>query len=207
MSQSKQIDTTEVSPRSTGVSRFVGACRFERTPNRRSCLGGQHAVQTPRLQDLPIVPEPSEQYLNQRQLLDYHDVRESCLGWLLTMGRTRRPTVTPFRPSSQGASRMDQFYSWVWEDIGGYTAAVTHEHSDDYLQYLTCSDYSAIYQNALQMLFKWRQPELGFGDTETEITFTEDSSTHLRDYLTHEKHLPLRDIALEYARSRPTRVS
>ena len=81
------------------------------------------------LEELQLVPDPSHKLLNQRQRGDYQEEREQCLRWLLHEGKDPEyaegyalGTVKP------RASRMDQFYRWVWEQEGGYMADLTHEH-------------------------------------------------------------------------------
>jgi hypothetical protein len=39
------------------------------------------------LDELPVVTDTAEEYLNPRQLLDYRAEREACLKWLLTFGK------------------------------------------------------------------------------------------------------------------------
>ncbi|WP_265112120.1 hypothetical protein [Halosolutus halophilus] len=39
------------------------------------------------LSDFVFVPEPTEQRLGQRQLVDYRSEREVCLRWLLSFGK------------------------------------------------------------------------------------------------------------------------
>ncbi|MFB6360951.1 MAG: tyrosine-type recombinase/integrase, partial [Halobacteriales archaeon] len=64
------------------------------------------------------------------------------------------------------------------------------------------SDYSAAHktccQKAIKMLFKWRAHRRGDDRWEPEITFSEDSSTQPRDFLTREERKKIREAALEY---------
>ena len=39
------------------------------------------------LDEVKLVPEPSEELLNERQFIDYRTEREKCLDWLLTFGK------------------------------------------------------------------------------------------------------------------------
>lgn len=86
------------------------------------------------LDDITLVPEPSRKHLNERQLVDYRAERKDCVQWLLAVWKTpehgegyAKGTVKP------RASRMDQFYRWVWTEEDGYTAPITHNHADSYL--------------------------------------------------------------------------
>lgn len=37
---------------------------------------------------------------------------------------------------------MDKFYRWVWEQEGGYTAQITHEHANEWMKHLADEEYS-----------------------------------------------------------------
>lgn len=153
--------------------------------------------------DVTVVTEPAEEYLNHKQLLDYKSEREECLSWLLALGKSPDKgegyalgTVKP------RAYRMDQFYRWVWEKEEGYTAYITHEHADQWMRHLAQADYSSTHQTncqkAIKMLFKWRQYERGGGEWNPNITFTNSTGTNPKDYLTREERTQIRNAALEY---------
>ena len=153
--------------------------------------------------DIPIVTEPSETFLHPRQVIDYRSEREDCLEWLLAFGKDpdkaegyARGTVDP------RSRRMDQFYRWVWQQEGGYTANVTHEHADAWMRELAQEDYSSAHksdcQKSIQMLFKWIAHERGGSEWDPEITFTDSDASNPRDYLTREERSKVRDAALEY---------
>ncbi|MCD2199535.1 site-specific integrase [Halobacterium sp. KA-4] len=155
------------------------------------------------LDDISVLTEPSKEYLNQRQELDYKSERESCLKWLLTFGKNPEKadgyahgTVKP------RSSRIDQFYRFVWEYEGGYTANVTHEHADAWMTHLAQRDVSNTHkcncQKAIKMLFKWRKHEHGFSEWDPKITFSQDSSSNPREFLTRDERAAVRDAALEY---------
>lgn len=83
---------------------------------------------------------------------------------------------------------MDYFYRWVWEEDGGYTADVTHQHADEFLQQLAYEDRStadrANHLKSLKMLFTWRQHEHGMDEWQPMITFYSDdgaTSSRVRD--------------------------
>ena len=155
------------------------------------------------LEDYPVVTEASEEYLNQRQLLEYRSEREECLRWLLTFGKNpdkaegyAKGTIKP------RAYRLDQFYRFVWEREGGYTVNLTHDHADAWMDHLARRDVSAAHQvscqKCLKMLYKWLHLERGLGEWEPEFTFSSDSSSNPRDFLTREERRAIRDAALEY---------
>lgn len=48
--------------------------------------------------DVPIIPAPTKEYLNERQLVDYREHREDFLEWLFTLGkRPEYGEATPTR--------------------------------------------------------------------------------------------------------------
>lgn len=156
------------------------------------------------LTDIGVVPEPSEEQLNQRQLVDYRNQREQCLEWLLTSGiEPERAEGYAHGTVKNRASRMDAFYRWVWSQEDRYTTDVTHEHADAWLAHLARTDLSNAHKancrKALMMLFKWRRHEHGLDEWDPAITFSSPStSTAPRDYLTCEERTAIREAALEY---------
>lgn len=155
------------------------------------------------LDELPVVTDASEEYLNPRQRLDYRAEREACLEWLLTFGKKPDEAIGyALSTLKQGAYRTDRFYRFVWDREGGYTANVSHEHADTWMKHLARGDASATHkrncQKAIKRLFKWRQHEHGRGPWDPDITFASDSGTNPRDYLTREERSAVREAALEY---------
>ena len=156
------------------------------------------------LSDFAVVPEPTANRLNERQLVDYRTEREATIKWLLTFG------IDPEKADGYAEStvknriyRMDQFYRYVWDEEGQYTTAVTHDHADTWMQELAYADYSDTHrdlcQKAVRMLFKWRAHERGGDEWEPMISFTSNSGTTApRDYLTLEERQLVREAALEY---------
>lgn len=157
-----------------------------------------------RSDELTLVPQPSEDYLNKRQLLDYRSRREDCLTWLLAVGKKPdKAEGYAFQTVDNRAYRMDMFYRWVWQQEEGYTTEVTHTHADDWLQYLARLDKSNAHKDncrkAVQMLFKWKEYEYGLDAWEPQLAFsTDDGTTTPRDYLLKEERSLVREAALEY---------
>ena len=156
------------------------------------------------LDGITVVPEPSAEKLNQRQLVDYRSQREQCLEWLVTLGKNPDRADGYARSTVDNRShRMDQFYRWVWDEEGRYTSDVTHDHGDAWLRHLARQDSSNAHKSncrkALMMLFKWRQYAHGLDEWDPAISFaTSDKSTAPRDYLTREERTAVREAALEY---------
>ncbi len=156
------------------------------------------------LEGLTIIPEPSKEVLNKRQLVDYRSQREDCLEWLLALGKKPEEAEGyAFSTVDNRAYRMDMFYRWVWQQENGYTADIIHKHADEWLRYLARLEKSNAHKDncrkALQMLFKWRQYEYGMDEWEPELSFsTDDGTTTPRDYLTRAERSSIREAALEY---------
>lgn len=132
---------------------------------------------------ISVVPKPSAKLLNKRQLIDYRTEREQCLEWLLTFG------IDPKRGEGYAkttvmnrASRMIQFYRWVWNKEGGYTSGLTQEHADAYLRYLAGQESSNAHKNAcrkaVMMLYKWRYHRRGADQWEPKMTFFSAEPVH-----------------------------
>lgn len=155
------------------------------------------------LDEYPVVTEPSESYLNQRQLLDYRSEREECLRWLFAYGKNpdkaQGYAEGTIKPRSY---RIDRFYRFVWEQEEGYTVNLSHGHADAWMDHLAHRDVSATHkvncQKSLKMLYKWLHHERGLGEWSPEISFSADSSSNPRDFLTREERSAIRDAVLEY---------
>jgi len=153
--------------------------------------------------EVPVVTDVAEEYLNPKQLVDYRSEREECISWLLALGKQPNKgqgyalgTVKP------RAYRMDQFYRWVWDQEGGYTANVTSSHADAWMKHLAQEDYSSTHktncQKSVKMLLKWKQHERGGSDWKPAITFSDDSGSNPKDYLSRNERTQIRNASLEY---------
>lgn len=158
----------------------------------------------PNLDGIPVVTEPSEEQLNQRQLVDYRAQREDYLSWMLAFGKNPSHADGYARETVKNYSyRTGQFYRWVWDEEERYTTDITHTHADSWMRELAHQDKSNAHransQKAVKTLFNWRHHKHGLDEWEPSITFSESSGTsNPRDYLTMEERQKLRDAALEY---------
>ncbi|MFC6906927.1 hypothetical protein [Halalkalicoccus tibetensis] len=97
------------------------------------------------LDGVTIATGLSEDYLNERQLIDYQSQRANCLKWLLTFGKDPdQANGYAFETVKSRGNRMDMFYRWVWTEEGHYTADITHDHADAYMEYLAYRDTSNV---------------------------------------------------------------
>lgn len=159
----------------------------------------------PDITDITLIPGPTADRLNQRQMADYRDHRERCIRWLLAVGKNpKNADGYAFQTVKNRSFRMDQFYRWVWEQDGGYTTQVDTEHADEWMLVLAYDDeYSTAHKDAclkaVRMLFKWRHHELGAEEWVPQIRFSSgDDSSRPRDYLTMEERVAIKEAALEY---------
>lgn len=154
------------------------------------------------LDGITLVPEPTHDWLNEHQLVDYRNEREQCLKWQLTFGKNPdRADGYAHGTVKTRTYRMDRFYRWVWSEHG-YTTDITTDHADAYLRHLAHMDKSNAHKNAcrksLMMLYKWRHHQRGGDAWDPEITFSQPNQSSIpRDYLTDDERSKVRNAALE----------
>ena len=99
------------------------------------------------LEGISLVPEPSRQRLNDRQIVDYRGERRDCLEWLLALGKTPKKGEGYAHGTVKSRShRMDAFYRWVWRDRDGYTTDVGPDEADAWLRALAGTDHSTAHK-------------------------------------------------------------
>lgn len=92
---------------------------------------------TEHVDGIVVIPEKSQEYLNERQLVDYRTHREQLIQWTLTLGKDpEKAEGYAHETARQRAYRLDRFYRWVWQNNDGYTLESTTEHADEFLKYL-----------------------------------------------------------------------
>jgi len=153
-------------------------------------------------EDIPIIPKPSEEYLNTRQKHDYREHRIDFLEWLSVFGKDPERADGYSRAVVKNtAYRTDKFYRWVWEQEG-YTTNISHAQADSYIRDLASSDSSDSHKSkcvkALKRLFKWKHWKKGSEQWDSEITFTDNKSNQPRDFLTEDERKRIWEAALEY---------
>jgi hypothetical protein len=152
---------------------------------------------------MPLIPNGTESYLNDRQADDYRHHRQEFLTWCLTLGK-QPETGTGYAESTMRVRhyRVNDFYEWVWDDRG-YTTRVTHDDADTYLREVALSEYESSTKShilkALKTLYRWREREFGDDPWEPELTLTSNGgSSTSRDYLSTEERERIREASLEY---------
>jgi integrase len=146
-----------------------------------------------------LITEPSAKRLNERQLVDYRNERESFVNWMLHLGKhPEQAKGYAHDTARRRAYDIDLFARWVWNHEGTYTMAITHEHGDEYTQELVYDDCSdtrrANTQKAMKCFFRWK------GDPwEPSIRITTPNSmTNPRDYLTKPERRRVEEASMKY---------
>jgi len=153
--------------------------------------------------DAPLVTGPSEEYLNERQLVMYRSWREDFIDWLRYEGKDPdRVEGYAEATVAKTAHRTGQFLRWVWDQEDGFTLSVTHDHADGFMKEVTYTDHSNSHksntQKAIKRLFKWLSHERGGEEWETDRSFSNSGASNPRDFLTLEERRQIREAALEY---------
>jgi len=157
-----------------------------------------------RIEGVRVVPDPSKERLNDRQLEDYGQHREQLLTWAFEIGKDPEHAEGYAYYTVKGrAYRLDQFYRWVWDEEDGYTTNITHDQADAYTRHLVQSEGGdedkSNHQKAIKMLFKW-QSWNGVGDEwDPQITISGDTSnTNPSDFFTVDERSKIRETVLSF---------
>jgi len=153
-----------------------------------------------------LVPEKSEEYLNQRQLLDYRSHREKLVKWCLSIGKDPEKAEGYAHSTVRTRSyRLDRIYRWVWQNqSGGYTLEITPNHADEFLKHLAYQEHSKTFkascQKALKMLFNYQNWQHDRDiDWDPVINFNQYNGTSQpRDFLTRDERRKIREASLEH---------
>lgn len=87
--------------------------------------------------EIPLVPEASEQYLNEKQRADYETYRRRFLEWLKVFGKDPE-SVEGYAQDTvkRTAYRVGKWERFIWEAEVAYTISLTHTHADNYIRSL-----------------------------------------------------------------------
>ena len=86
------------------------------------------------IEGIVVVPEKSEELLNQRQLTDYRDHRERLIKWILNLGKDpEKAEGYAWDTARQRSYKIDKFYRWIWKQEDGYTLKATTRHAEETL--------------------------------------------------------------------------
>lgn len=157
------------------------------------------------LDDLPVLTDHAEEYLNPRQVVDYKHHRKRLLKWMLNIGKDPdKGEGYSYHTVRARANHLDNFFRWVWEEHDGYTTRITKEQADDFARDLAYSDESYSHKTnlvkSIKMYFRWRRFETGKQiHWESPISFSgSEGKVTPKDFLTREERELIREAALEY---------
>jgi integrase len=156
-----------------------------------------------KIKGMPLIPNGTEQYLNERQQEDYKHHRKQFLTWCLTQGK-EPATGDGYSHATMNVRhyRANDFYEWVW-DKRGYTTTVTHDDADAYSREIALSEYAkstkSHIQKSVKSVFKWRSHAFDgdLWEPELNLAYWGGSSSD-RDYLTQDERVRIREASLEY---------
>jgi integrase len=152
---------------------------------------------------VPIATEEARDRLTDRQLLDFESERKLFLDWLNNFGKN------PQKANGYGVYtvrdtmyRSDRFYRWMWSEEGKYTLNLTIDHANEYMKHQArrevSADAKASTQRAVKRLYKWLHAERNLPEWDPEITYSNSSLNHPKDFLTREERGEIREAAMEY---------
>lgn len=156
------------------------------------------------------IPEPSMEFLNARQAVDYNAHLKRLSKWLKTKGKDPEQNEGLAKLTAENyLNRIDRFYRWVWTRSDGYTTQITHANADEYIDQLACDKVRKTggdplsastkrkNSDALMKLFQWRAVIFGEVPWETKISFSQTTYNHA-DELSVDERSRLREAVLEY---------
>jgi len=157
-----------------------------------------------RLHDATIGSEQSEQMVNERELTDYRSDKRDLLDWMFSFGKNPdRPEGDAKSTVSQSIYRVDRLYRWLWAEQDTYTAQITPETADGYVQKSVVrsensNGWESMCQKCLTRLFKYRNHELGENhDWQKKHAFNEPIAQP-RDFSTVDERRSIREAALQH---------
>ncbi|SEH11197.1 Site-specific recombinase XerD [Natronorubrum sediminis] len=153
-----------------------------------------------KVEGIVLIPGPSRDILNERQLVAYESYRRRLIKWLARQGKNPDALEGYAHDTARNyASIIDKFHRQVWQQ-DGYTLDLGHETAEDYLRSLIMSDdgysRSHLHNVKLALIAYFR-----FNGDEWEPDITIKSSSGVsqpRDFLSGEERTALREAALEY---------
>jgi site-specific recombinase XerD len=156
-----------------------------------------------KFEGIVLIPGPTKEFLNERQLIAYKSHRENLIKWLSRTGKNPdKLEGYAYDTAKNYASIIDKFHRWAWEKKGEYTLNLEHSEAESYLRELAISDkeYSQSHLKnvklALMAYFRFRNNK---DEWDCEITISSSGGTNQpKDYVTIEERTDLREAALEY---------
>lgn len=112
-----------------------------------------------KVEGIVVVPEQTEQWLNQRQLEDYRSHRVQLIRWMLHLGKNpEKAEGYAFDTVRQRCYKIDRFYRWIWDQEDGYTLSISVEHADQYSKEFAYEETSQTHRAGVQKATKSTYP-------------------------------------------------
>jgi len=152
--------------------------------------------------EIRILPEPNEEYLTAKELVDYREYRTTFLSYLIRMGKNPKKAegYSPYSVLAT-AHRTARFDLCAWKEKGGYQVPPTKEDAEEYMEEVAFRDVAegtkGKIQESLLRYSKWLQRKFGDEAWEFEWSFKSGgSNSGPRDFLTKKERHKIRQAAL-----------
>lgn len=148
---------------------------------------------------ITVVPKPTRERLNQRQVIDYRGYRQDFIEWMHHFGKDPdRAKGYALSTVNRRACDCDLFMRHVWDERGRYTTQVTERDAESWLRELATSERSTTDKanklKSMKMLMRYHDIE----DWDPPFTFDSRTRDSPPDYLTREERTLVREAALEF---------
>ncbi|WP_226007374.1 tyrosine-type recombinase/integrase [Natrinema salinisoli] len=152
---------------------------------------------------IKIVPEPNEEQLNEKQLVDYREHRWGFIEWLREKGKTpeKREGYSDYT-TYETTYKTARFDRWVWGEEDRYTVPPTPdratEYIDDVVAYRDVTNATkGKTEEALMRYYRWAETTSHTPPWDREQRFRSGGNDAPRDYLTRRERRLVRETALD----------
>jgi integrase len=152
---------------------------------------------------IKLAPEPNEDELNEKQLVDYREYRHEFITWLRREGKTPEK-VEGYSPYTvyETAYKCARFDRWTWNQEGRYLIPPTPEHATEYMdETVAYRDVSNATkgktEEALMRYFRWASATSHVSEWDRDQRFLSGGDNAPRDFLTRRERRLVREAALD----------
>jgi len=152
--------------------------------------------------NISIVPSKCENYLTEKQAVDYREYRKTFIKYLLREGKNPKK-AKGYSPYSvrETATRCGRFDLWAWREGQGYRTPPTFEEAKAYMKEVAFRDVAESTKGktreALLRYSGWLQAKFGHDEWEFDWAFDSGgSNVGPRDFLTDDERHKIRQAAL-----------
>lgn len=154
--------------------------------------------------NIKIVPTKCDNYLTEKERVDYRDYRKTFIDYLLQIGKNPKK-AEGYSPYSveETARRVGRFDLWAWEENGRYRTPPTQQEAESYMEEVAYRDVTESTKGktreALLRYSKWLQHKFDREEWGFDWNFDSGgSNVGPRDFLTDEERRKIRQAALNY---------